>query len=159
MSVAALIELHEGRKSVPYPDSLGKLTCGVGHCLDTNPLPADILSEFAARGVDPRVGPWTDDLIDLVRDRDISAAVSEAQSYVGLPTWNALDPARTAALVDMAFELGFHGLSAFRQMRIAIQDSDWETGAAEALSSEWASQVPSRAKMDAAMLKTGEWPA
>jgi GH24 family phage-related lysozyme (muramidase) len=157
-SVAELITEHEGRKSVPYLDSRGKLSCGVGHCLDTDPLPADVLAQFAARGIDPRIGPWPDDLIDLVFDNDIRDADRACIAIFGAAELAQFSAPRQAAFCDMAFELGHAGLAKFEHMIAAAQLGQWETAAAESLASEWASQVPNRAKMDAALIKTGEWP-
>ncbi len=157
-SVAALIESHEGRRAVPYPDTRGRLTCGVGHCLDTNIIWPGVRARFAALGIDPRVGPWPDELIDAVRDDDISEAVDEAAMDIGAEAWNGLNAQRQAALTDMAFEMGEDGLKKFEHLIAAVQLGQWENAAAEALASAWAAEVPARAKTDAAMLRTGEWP-
>ena len=158
-TVADLIEHNEGRRHVCYRDTLGKLSNGVGHCLDTKPLPQTIIDALAAASIsDPRSAmPWPDEIVTALRDIDIADARRECVDIFG-DAFEGFGDARQACLTDMAFELGEHGLRAFSHMIAAIAAGDWETAAAEALSSQWASQVPARAKADASMLRSGEWP-
>lgn len=135
-STEALIEFHEGRKPRLYRDEFGKNTIGVGRCLDTNPL--------------------RDSEIDFLRDNDIRAADETCQAL--FPGWGGFGAQRQAALRDMAFELGEHGLAAFNGMRLAIEADNWDAAAKTALNSLWARQVPGRAMMDAEMLRSGQWP-
>lgn len=137
-TVADLVEFHEGRRAKPYPDSLGKLTIGVGRCLDTKPL--------------------RDFEIDFLRDNDIRDADQACIAIFGAAEFAAFAPARQAALVDLAFQLGEHGLRKFAHMIAAIKVDDWTVAAAEALASDWAVQTPARAEMNAAILRTGNWP-
>lgn len=157
-SVESLVQSHEGRESVPYPDEFGKLSCGVGHCLDAAPLSPDVLARFTARGIDPRVGPWPDDLIDLVFANDLRTADQACIAIFGAVEFAAFSAPRQGAFTDMAFEMGETGLREFERMIAAAQIGEWQTAAAEALASDWAAQVPARAKQDATMIVSGEWP-
>lgn len=156
-SAAELIESHEGRKSVPYADTLGKLSVGVGHCLDTKPIDFEVAGILHASGIDPRVGPWPDDAITLQRNVDIDDARKECHAIFS-DLFDTFAGPRQACLTDMAFQLGEHGLRAFVGMHRAIDRGDWDAAAAAALDSVWARQTPARARMNAEILRTGQWP-
>lgn len=89
---------------------------------------------------------------------DIGIASRDAQDTLGHDAWALLDPVRQAALIDMAFEMGEYGLCNFDHMLSAVRGKDWQLAHDEALKSLWATEVPSRAKRDAAILLTGNWP-
>jgi GH24 family phage-related lysozyme (muramidase) len=144
-SVRALICFNEGLALTARPDAKGKWEIGVGHDIPApapgEPVPTCTREEAYA----------TLDNIDL------PAAVAHAQADVG-DAWDSLGPVRQAALTDMAFELGAHGLDEFQKMLDVLERGDWQTAHDEALNSEWAKQVPGRAERDALMLLTGNWP-
>lgn len=136
-NVHELIKTHEGWKNKAYPDSLGKWTVGVGHCLETKPL--------------------SDAAVQLIFDEDLRDATSACVNIFG-GAFAAFGEPRMAALCDMAFQLGRGGLRAFTHMIAAIQADDWEAAAIHALDSGWAKQTPARAQMNAEILRSGEWP-
>ena len=131
-----IIKRHEGFRAKPYRDAVGKLTIGYGHNLDDLPLTPDQAAYLL--------------VTDLER---LWNRVKYAKPFVA-----RLDSVRQAALQDMVYNLGVRGLLGFRRMWQAIEDGDWERTAVEALDSRWAMQVGQRAKEDAEMLRTGEWP-
>ena len=98
---------------------------------------------------------WTQAQADAQLLVDEGIAESDAEYVVGASCWATIDDARQAALIDMAYELGRHRLLGFIDMTRAIQTGDWQKAHDEALNSEWASQVPSRAQRDAAILLSG----
>lgn len=157
-NVADLIEFHEGRKSRPYLDGRGKTTIGCGRCLDTKPLKPFEIAKLGD-GRDFNANPLTDTEIDFLRDNDIQDADRECIDIFGAALFASFMTPRQAALVDMVFEMGEGGLSKFRHVIAAIQAGDWATTASDALNSDWAKQVPSRARMDAEILRTGQWPS
>ena len=61
-----------------------------------------------------------------------------------LPWWRRLPRKQRLALVDMGFNLGVPGLMQFKRMLSALHDRDYDTAAAEALDSRWATQVGER---------------
>lgn len=137
-NVAELIELHEGRVSHAYKDSLGYLTIGVGHLID------------ATKG-----GSLPDVFITALLQWDIQQKTAELEK--ALP-WSALlDPVRHAALVDMAFNLGVAGLQNFIHFLAALKLGDYHTAADEMLKSKWATQVGSRALRLSQLIRTGSW--
>jgi lysozyme len=72
-----------------------------------------------------------------------------------LAFWPKLNDTRQRVLCEMAFQMGFGGLSLFRKMLAAIEAEDFSTAADEMLSSLWARQTPGRAEQLARMMRTG----
>ena len=75
---------HEGLRLVPYTDTVGKLTIGVGHNLDD-------------KGLSPEA-------IAFILEKDIDDAEYDARSL--FPNFDDLSDARKAVLIQMAFNLG-----------------------------------------------------
>ena len=74
-----------------------------------------------------------------------------------LPWIDKLTPARQAALINMAFNLGIGGLLGFKNTLAAIEQGDYVRAARGMLASKWATQVHGRADELAAQMRTGEW--
>jgi lysozyme len=146
-TIEDLIEQHEGRKLIVYDDATGRPlvpgskvvgnpTFGVGHNGQK---------------------PLSTAAVNQIKTDDIADATAECVAIFG-DAWPTFTAPRQAAFIDMAFELGENGLAKFEHMVAAAQVGQWQNVAAEALASAWAAQVPERAKTDAAMLLSGEWP-
>lgn len=135
MDITNQLRRDEGVRTHPYTDTAGKLTIGVGRNLTD-------------------VGLF-DSEIDFLLQNDIQRVMNQCQS--NLPWFDALDPIRQAAIVNMAFNLGFTGLEGFPKMLMAMARGDWEEASAEMLSSLWAKQVGARATRLAEQVRTGEW--
>lgn len=135
---------NEGCRLVSYKDTRGFWTIGVGHMLGRGP-------EFD--GVE-----WTQTQVNEQYDKDYLHAQNGATFDVGAVCWSRLDEIRQAALTDMAFNIGEEGLGEFHHMIASVLQNDWNTAASELLSSDYANQVPNRAKKNASILATGEWP-
>ena len=131
------LKRHEGFRGMPYLDTEGELTIGYGRNLEARPLTEDEATYLLVS--------------DLPR--------YEARLLAIRPLVASLDPVRRAALLNMAYNLGTRGLRKFRRMWTAIEQSDWERAADEAMDSRWARQVKGRAHDIAYMLRTGQWPA
>lgn len=131
----AQLQRHEGVRRFPYRDTVGKLTIGCGRNLDDVGISAGESDYLLTNDIDVRV-------------------LALAKRY---PSWfPALDPVRQAVLVNMAF-MGLSRLAGFRKMLSAIGAKDYETAAAEMLSSKWATQVGARAAELAIQMRTGAW--
>jgi len=74
-----------------------------------------------------------------------------------MPWTKQLSQPRFGVLVNMAFNLGIHGLMSFRRMLAALQTGDYEAAAVEMLSSRWARQVGSRANRLAEQMREDQW--
>jgi len=133
------LKRDEGVRYVPYQDSLGYWTCGVGHKLSGAPVSMDPVS-------DEQVNQWLD------------ADILTAQEGLAPYHWYQIqDEVRRAACVNMAFNLGVHGLLHFPHMLAALDINDWETAAEEMADSLWAKQVGERAKRLETQILTGIW--
>ena len=74
------------------------------------------------------------------------------------PWMAALDEARLAVFVSLAFNVGLGGLRGFKRTLAHAQASEWSEAAYEMLDSRWADQVGDRAEQLATMLRLGAWP-
>lgn len=123
----------EGLKLMPYTDTVGKMTIGVGRNLTD-------------RGI-------SHDEAMLMAQNDIADSVSELDRAV--PWWKTLSPIRQCALANMQFNMGWSRLSKFKLMLAALEVGDFESAANEALNSDWAKQTGDRAIRISTMLKEG----
>lgn len=128
------IKQHEGLKLKPYHCTSGKLTIGYGRNLEVKGI-----SKGEAESM-------------LLSD---IAEVEEKLVRAGL--LSGLNDARKAVLINMAFQLGFNGLSKFRNMLAAVQSEQYVLAASEMLDSLWAKQTPNRAKELSEQMLTGEF--
>ena len=129
----------EGLRLKAYKDTVGVLTIGYGH---TGPDVKDgmVITEEQA-----------DDLLE----QDFEQAVTEAQEAV--PFFAALDGPRKGAMVNMAFQMGGHGLAAFHATLAAMDAGEWDEAAQDIMNSKYARQTRSRAQRIAYRVRTGEY--
>ena len=135
-SISALIVRNEGIRLHPYRCPGGRLTIGIGRNLDD-------------------LGITKAEALYLL-DNDIQRVEGELDE--GLPWWRELSAVRQAVLIDMCFNMGFHGLFGFVRMLMALQRGDWSQAATEIRGSDYYSQVGARAKRLLRMIETDEWP-
>lgn len=129
--IADYVRRHEGLKKEPYLDTEGKLTIGIGHCLDTKPI-----SDRACMVI------FEDDCADV--ERDLTKLVYD---------FDNLPERAQIALFDMVFQLGLGGVQKFKKMLLAIGERDWNKAADECLDSKYHRQTPSRCEENAQMLR------
>ena len=128
----AMLRIHEGVRSRPYHDTIGRITVGVGRNLDDKPLkPQEI--EFMLNG-------------------DVADAMADCNKFAW---YSALSDNRQLAVADMMFNLGAEKFEKFTNMIDAIQSGDYDRAADEMLHSRWAWQVGQRAKDLADMMRAG----
>ena len=125
----------EGLRLMPYTDTTGHITIGVGRNLSD----AGISNSEAM----------------AMLENDVARTVSRLLD--ACPWVAQLDAPRHAVLVGMAFNLGVVGLLQFRQFLACVQAGNWELAAHEMLSSKWAEQVGARAHRLAQQIETGQW--
>lgn len=142
-----LIILNEAQRLKPYKDSRGYWTIGIG-CLIKWPALVGALNG----GAELEIGVG---LAKALMEFELATAAGEINRQFG-----GLDmaPARRAALVDMAYNLGGVQFREFVRLSKAVRNGDWAAAARHALDSRWAGQVGPRAKRIADMLETGDWP-
>lgn len=130
------IKAHEGFRARPYKCTEGYLSIGWGRNLDTTGI--------------------TKEEAEYLFANDVTRATNAAMRVYG-ERFGDLKPARQAALISMAYQLGEVGLAGFKDMLAFARAGDWEQAAKEAMESRWATQTLRRASETAEMLRTGEW--
>jgi len=122
----AEIKKEEGFRMEVYKDTLGFSTGGYGHkMLEGEDAPTDMAG-------------WT-----KLFERDFAKAVSGADELLILCP-NINDNARNI-VVEMCYQMGSYGVSKFKGMLKALQESDYKVASEEMLDSRWATQTPKRA--------------
>ena len=125
---------HESLSLKPYLDSEGRLTIGIGRCLDT-------------RGIDLQEA-------EFMLARDIDRCLAECKSLI--PGFASLSDLRQEVLVEMAFQMGMAGVLKFTRMIEALRVQDFERASAEMLDSKWAKQTTTRAQKLAGYMRDGQ---
>lgn len=131
---------NEGCRLVAYQDQGGIWTIGWGHAIGVREGDA-----------------WSQATADYWFGIDYNTASDWAADLVGA-IWPFIGEVRQAVLIDQAFELGHAGLAAFTQELAAVRTQTWEMAAFELTHSKYDAEVPGRARRNANMLLTGEWP-
>lgn len=147
MTLYEFIEKHEGRRKKPYKCPAGKLTIGVGHNIDANPLPIDIKRHLA------QYGSIDNEMIDRLLNTDIRHAVADCK--VLFPQFATFSDNRRMALIDFVFQLGFTGAKKFTRSVNAINAEKWDDAARYMGESLWARQTPVRAAEVIKLIKEG----
>ena len=127
------LRVHEGVRSRPYHDTVGKVTIGVGRNLDD-------------KGLRPRE-------IEFLLDNDVDEVMDEIA--VELPWFESLSQARQLVVADMVFNLGMPRFLEFKATIRAIRSGNYSAAAEQMLQSKWARQVGQRAKTLAGMMRAG----
>jgi lysozyme len=138
MNIREQLKRDEGTVNHAYEDSLGFLTIGVGRLIDVR-----------------RGGGLSPEEVDLLLTNDIAEktkAVLEA-----LPWAASLNEPRLAVLINMAFQLGLHGLLQFKHTLSEVEKGHYGIAAAMMLDSKWEKQTPTRAHRLADQMESGEW--
>jgi lysozyme len=151
-SVQNLIERHEGRRNMAYPDTEGIMTVGIGLNLEE----PSAKGRITALGVDydalcAQKCTLADPHIDSLFSSDLDTAAAEAAKQVP-DFWNQPEDVQTA-VVDMIFNMGGPRFSKFTKFIAALKAKDYLTAAAEMADSKWAKQVPNRAADDIALVR------
>jgi GH24 family phage-related lysozyme (muramidase) len=89
--------------------------------------------------------------IDIMFQIDLSNAIEDTVDCVH--NFMMLPDDVQMALVDMMFNLGYGKFIKFRKLIAALEQLDYCTAVDEMLDSQWATQVPHRAKADSELVK------
>jgi lysozyme len=119
----------------PYPDSVGKLTIGVGRNLSD-------------KGISFQEA-------QLLLANDIADATADLAAK--LPWTATLDDVRKGALLNMTFNMGIGGLLEFHDFLAKMQAGNFSGAAGAMLDSLWARQVGPRATRLSIQIQTGTW--
>lgn len=123
---------HESMRLFPYKDSVGKLTLGVGRCIED-------------------IGISKDEAM-LMLANDINRAQASCFRY---DWYNTLSEVRQNVMLDMMFNLGPNRFAGFVDMISCLAKKDYEGAAVAMLDSKWANQVGARANELANMMRVG----
>ena len=139
-----------GFSTTPQQCPSGKRITGVRRNLDDCPLTPD---EFAVVGHDGRDEKITLEAASYLLGNDIKRTC-DALNRV-LPWWRHLDEVRRRVMVNLAFDLGIHGLLGFHTLLGWIRQGHYASAAGEMQLSTWAEQAGDRASRLARMMRTG----
>lgn len=129
----------EGMKLKPYRDTMGYLTIGVGHLIQSGEKFSE-LTPYAA--------------MELLDD-DIDVAIRRLNNIY--PQWQELDDVRQRTLINLTFNLGYK-LGDFRRFLHAAKSGDWDKAADALIQSRWYKQVRLRGPRIVHAIRTGtEW--
>lgn len=146
--VSQRLILHEGLRLQPYRCSKGKLTIGVGRCIDTNPF---------TKEEEKVIGDWqhgiTQGMATYLLYNDIKKIYGALKKEISF--FKDLDSERQYALIDMAFNLGIYGLLNFKKMLKALKNKNYKQAAKECLNSQYAKEVGKRAERIANTIASG----
>ena len=148
------VKKHEGYRTSPYKDTVGKWTVGYGRNLEDNPLDVmEVLKLFSHVEFKSTVNAemFFEDLLI----RDIRKHTEEIESKLAM--FPMCDQDEQTVLIDMAFNLGVPTLLQFKGMLHAIDNDDKVEAAVELLDSRYAEQVKTRAVDNAKLLAGGRF--
>lgn len=138
---------HEGKSLTPYWDTKGLLTIGVGHCIDTNPLPADIADYLKEHG------SITESQCAMLLTTDASNARREVLN--NMPWADTLSQTRMDVLVELAFWIGINGLLKFKHMISDLRCGNYEDACQDLMQSKLYDEIPKRTGELAQLLLEG----
>ena len=128
------LEIDEGCKYEIYLDHLGYPTFGIGHLITEN---------------DPEYGWEVGASIDTVRvhetfESDIEGVLSDCSKLYS--DFEDLPEEAQRVIANMMFNMGYTRLSKFKNMKLSVDNRNWDIAADEMVDSRWYYQVPNRAK-------------
>lgn len=118
-----------------YPDHLGYLTFGVGHLVTKED------EEFGL----PAGTPVSHNRVDFCFQWDVDDAIESCKRLYG-SDFDFWPSAVQEVLVNMMFNLGYRGLSRFKNFKKALEMEDFAQAAIEGRDSLWYRQVTNRAE-------------
>lgn len=130
-AVKAYIIKHEGCQLKLYYCTAGKASIGIGRNLDDRGISQDEAEHMFVNDLNLS-------LSDLIRV---------------FPDFTSYHPDAQMVLIDMMFQLGISKFKGFVKMIDHIKHKNWKGAADEILDSIYATQVPSRAKDNAELLR------
>jgi len=147
--------LHEGLELLPYEDSLGINTIGIGRNLEHRGLSEAELGHIGKDLSDIFEWGITKEQAYYLAKNDIE--IVEKEVCESHPCVVELDEIRQRVIIDMAFNMGVPRLNKFKKMWKAIEEENFEEAKIQMLDSRWASQVGNRAVRLSNAMETGEW--
>ena len=134
------LKLDEGFRAAAYPDPITHaepITIGYGATFHDLKLGTVWTEPQAAADLIKRVAGFAEQLDDQ------------------LAWWRTIGPVRAAVLLNMAYNLGIHGLLGFSGTLAAVKALQFELASLKMLQSAWARQVGGRALRLSNQMRTG----
>ena len=147
--------LHEGLELLPYKDSLGIDTIGIGRNLEHRGLSEEELVHIGKDISDICEWGITKEQAYYLAENDIK--IVEKEVCEAHPCVVELDEIRQRVINDMAFNMGVPRIKKFKKMWKAIEEENYEESKIQMLDSRWANQVGNRAVRLSNAMETGEW--
>jgi len=147
--------LHEGLELLPYEDSLGIDTIGIGRNLKHRGLSEAELGHIGKDLSDIFEWGITKEQAYYLAKNDIE--IVEKEVCEAHPCVVELDEIRQRIIIDMAFNMGVPRLNKFKKMWKAIHEENFEEAKIQMLDSRWANQVGNRAVRLSNAMESGEW--
>ena len=141
--LAGSVKLSEGFRDHVYMDTEGFATIGWGHKVTSD----DNFEDGKT---------YTKEELQEVFDNDLRKALGLARQL--MEEFDVRDLPTTAqhTITEMVFQLGKSGVSKFRNMWKALQESNFIGASYEMLDSKWNKQTPNRCKKLADQMKSCE---
>ena len=127
------LKRHEGVEHLPYIDTQGKMTIGIGRNLSDRGISISTINQMLME--------------------DIELATSDLERVY--PEYCDLSEDRQLVLANMSFNLGIPRYLKFEKFWAALRQGQWDLAATEMLDSRWAKQVGDRATELADMMRKG----
>lgn len=128
----AELRRDEGVRYMPYTDTTGHKSIGVGRNMDVSPLPSTWTF------------PLTDAQVNQLLMQDLQSTFKQLSA--SLPWWTSLDDVRQRCVANVAFNIGVLGLLGFHNALFALQRGSYAVAAAGFQASRWYGQVGARAQ-------------
>ena len=147
----AILRTRRFESATPYlyrdSAAAGNLTCGIGHLVPSfsacallpftppvtqaewdglHQLPIGRVASFYASATSGRL---SDMYMDAILEQDLMAIEHGLEE--DFPGYSQFPDGPAAALLDLSFNLGAHGLQSFIKLCVAVDRRDWETAAAQ----------------------------
>lgn len=148
------IEAEEGFRELPYQDTEGLWTVGIGACLERSTISTHEWKTLLDRGwVQLKI---THEGAKLLMNNKLE---QRTQALIAaLPAWTSFSEARREVLIHMAYQMGMGFIAKFPKFIAAVNAHDWAAAKAHGLDSDWArEQTPARAKRLMNTLERGTW--
>jgi lysozyme len=134
--IKQMIKDHEGVRNVPYQDSLGLWTVGVGHLIGDGKVKPEMRTYSAAE-------------IDAMFTQDFNSHAKAAESIPGFKLCNAQGQ---GALIDLTFNMGNSWYKGWPGFCSKLSAGNFSGAAAELKNSQWYGQVGNRAPKIVSMI-------
>jgi lysozyme len=141
---------EEGVRYLPYKDTVGIWTVGLGHNMQAMPV-ANIIHRPFGNG-----DKLTPDESAMLFRRDLTNVFNDLDKR--LPWWRDNDAARQYVLISLCFNLGIAGLIQFKNTLAAYQSKNWTKVVSGLKQSKWYKQVAARGPKLCNIITSGTFP-